>query len=491
MGMKAEDAIAVAQAYTDEQIKNIESGGVSDAYIQEQISKNPEVANKITKDEVNELLAENGLNNVSDTVLGGKQFLNLTWELGNLSTSNGGEQTSTTWTRTSGYTTVSVDTTLHIDRLNGHNKANLFLYKYNEDKTFDSRIKVFENYSIQEVDITLEKGKYYRFVDGIYSGYTIDTLWSFYLKTPILDYIETKSKTIERSEAMAIGEYNTILSDRLNDNVLYSVFGKEYSVTHNGKISKNSSDNIAKFVWLSDMHICGNTWNDDHSVLENMVSHINNQNDIDFVVCSGDVIDAGYTYTDTSIATRDSQLEVHDGIFGKLNIPYYPLQGNHDIGCSQFTKNGVIDFGTLKIISIFAQYQSTSDTNNTGLISIETLNWLETVLKKLTGKVIVMCHFTLDTSISWSIADEFTYNSKDFDGHRDDLIALLDKYNVKYYFSGHVHNSNVPKYDITDNLVEVNMGAAKNVYGIVTVDENISIEVYDSNTNSLLNTITL
>lgn len=56
--------------YTDKQVKNVQAGGVSDSYIQEQITNNPTVASKVTMDEVNtqvnELLVDSGIDEFKD-----------------------------------------------------------------------------------------------------------------------------------------------------------------------------------------------------------------------------------------------------------------------------------------------------------------------------------------------------------------------------------------------------------------------------------------
>ena len=62
-------ALLLAQQYTDEQIKKVQAGEVSEEYLQEQITNNPTVASKVTMEEVNtqvnELLEENNVDAIN------------------------------------------------------------------------------------------------------------------------------------------------------------------------------------------------------------------------------------------------------------------------------------------------------------------------------------------------------------------------------------------------------------------------------------------
>ena len=63
--------LSVAQSYADEQIKNVQAGGVSDSYLQDQINKNPVIANmeENINSQVNEYLVQNStFVKVDDTI---------------------------------------------------------------------------------------------------------------------------------------------------------------------------------------------------------------------------------------------------------------------------------------------------------------------------------------------------------------------------------------------------------------------------------------
>ena len=85
-----------------------------------------------------------------------------------------------------------------------------------------------------------------------------------------------------------------------------------------------------KFGWITDTHI---GYKNADTELESIVKSINDLDEIQFVVVTGDVTETG----------KNSEFETAKEILDKLNKPYYIIPGNHDTkwsesGCTKFTE---------------------------------------------------------------------------------------------------------------------------------------------------------
>jgi len=76
-----------------------------------------------------------------------------------------------------------------------------------------------------------------------------------------------------------------------------------------------------KFAWLTDTHVGSTSGAAD---LELSVRDINANDDLAFVVLSGDITEMG----------SDAQLDLAKSILDSLRKPYYIIHGNHDTNWS-------------------------------------------------------------------------------------------------------------------------------------------------------------
>jgi len=306
-----------------------------------------------------------------------------------------------------------------------------------------------------------------------------------------------------RTEAVTQSAYNMSTYDRINDNVIYNVFGKapqNIKICHNGKLGLNvASDRgyLAKFALLSDLHITATSSN-----YIDVMNKINTLG-VDFAVATGDILDSGYNST---YSTMLAQKAIFDTMVKTLNCNFYAFSGNHDVDEKAFCKNGVIDFNGVRLIYIWADYigldipadyTGSSTIWSTGVVSPETLTWLESQLAEtgFTHKVL-MCHYPIvqDASYSkflWWIMDSFTQGGTTYDGHRDDILALASTYGAKLYINGHEHNSSYPT-GTAGVLTDINGSNGGQKFSVVTIySDRAEFEVYSSTTMLYEKTVTV
>lgn len=145
--------------------------------------------------------------------------------------------------------------------------------------------------------------------------------------------------------------------------------------------------------------------------------------DISFIIITGDITQAG--------AASSYQIAIDD--FSNTVLPIYYVIGNHDLyhdGYSYFKKNfgrTIYDFviGNTQFIIL--------DTANSTL-GVKQTKWLKNKFKDTNYEnILLFSHYSLfnkewTTFCEWSIPEE-----------RYSLIDLFDRYNVDYFFSGHLH----------------------------------------------------
>lgn len=445
-----------------------------------------------------------------------KMPVKLEWEEGNISSTSGNNQSSTAWHRTVGFLHYDNEVTVTVDRLNGHNRQDLYCYSYsNVTGDFLERQKVFSSYSVDTVDIILEKDKKYRFTNANYQNHEVSWFWDFNINSDIVKVLKQKSNTVSRVEALTTSEFNSrpINEDVFTNDVQYMIYGDNFTAFHNGKTSgKHEKDYLCKFAIISDTHIGNTSYNDEvKAKYINMCNHIN-EKDIDFVIELGDCIDNGYANTSSDII--DFQTSEHGEIFSNLNYPLYSFGGNHDTGIESYSKYGTIDFNGVRIIKFDADYvglpipSGRAETVwSSGIVTEQTLEYIDKQLSESKAKVnIVCCHYALAEDLTyrsfiWWIQDTVTkLDGTTVDCHRDDLIAILKKYNVKLYINGHEHHWNKTTNALTLGKVEdgawsisdLNQPSTQDHYTIATVyADSIKYEAYETATNSLVDTQTV
>lgn len=211
-----------------------------------------------------------------------------------------------------------------------------------------------------------------------------------------------------------------------------------------------------KFAHVTDTHVGGSTGAAD---LQRTVEDINQQNDLDFVILSGDVTEFG----------SEKELLEAKSILNKLKIPVYVTPGNHD---SKWSESGNNDF-----VRIFGSEYFSFEKNGflfigtasgpnmrmaPGLVPREQLVFLESELKGMKNPmqpIIFINHYPLDESLSnWY-----------------EVIDLLKTRNIQVSLLGHGHNNKLFNFEgIPGVMGRSNLRAKEEVggYNVVTVTQD-------------------
>lgn len=179
---------------------------------------------------------------------------------------------------------------------------------------------------------------------------------------------------------------------------------------------KNSS---FRFALVTDTHI-GNPNNDID--LRRTVADINAQDDIDFVIHSGDVTEFG----------SDEELALAKSILDGLNKPLYILPGNHDANWSESGTNSFLRIFGAETFAfehkgfLFVGLASGPNMRmGPGQIPRENLSWFFNELKKIDTDtpIIYVNHYPMDNGLNnWF-----------------EVMDALRPYNVKLMLCGHGH----------------------------------------------------
>ncbi len=191
-------------------------------------------------------------------------------------------------------------------------------------------------------------------------------------------------------------------------------------------VSVLSSAQNYKYAWLTDIHIGAPNADTD---LRLIVDHINKNEDLQFVIATGDISEKG----------RNSELELAKQILDGLKTKYYIIPGNHDTkwsesGCTKFTElwgddKFQFDFQNIRHIGINSGIPWRG---GGGHVSVENLSWLQNILKSTPNdqEIIFYIHHPLDGDVdNWF-----------------EVTNLLADYNVKAIFYGHGHANRVTNF---------------------------------------------
>jgi outer membrane protein assembly factor BamB len=209
-----------------------------------------------------------------------------------------------------------------------------------------------------------------------------------------------------------------------------------------------------KFAFVSDTHI--NEENETASEdLQRSINDINAQQDIDFVVITGDITELG-----TNEEVRRAKT-----IFDKLRMPYRILPGNHDTGWSE--SGGVTfarEFGYDKFVLDHKGYRFIGCASGPyvrmadGHIPRESLIWLDSVLAATPKDMplVFLNHFPLSRGLdNWY-----------------EITDRLKKYNTQFVLAGHNHTSSAADFEgIPGTIGRTNLRGKEEsgAYNIVTV----------------------
>ena len=206
---------------------------------------------------------------------------------------------------------------------------------------------------------------------------------------------------------------STDLDDRLKErNNFQFLSAGDMSLTLGGSYS---------FIVISDLHIL----NGDTRGLEKLKDITDNDSEIKFLVFNGDITQCGYR----------QDLREFIKIAGTLDVPCYPVIGNHDIfqnnwsvwkeliGSTCYRING--DTATLLIMDSANAY-----------FGNDQLNWLERELRNTGGRVFVFSHVNLFVS---SPIDRYHFTDT---RERARVLSIL-KGRCDAMFMGHLHHQQV------------------------------------------------
>ncbi|SUI97404.1 Lipoprotein yfgL precursor [Sphingobacterium spiritivorum] len=224
-------------------------------------------------------------------------------------------------------------------------------------------------------------------------------------------------------------------------------------------VAQSLSAQSFRFAHVTDTHVGGATGADD---LRRTVKDLNAQQQLDFVILSGDITEFG----------ADAELRLAKQILDSLQLPWYVIPGNHD---GNWSENGANTFRTVFGGETFFfrhkgyMFMGTNSGPNMrmspGQIPRENLVWMDSVFKAnpdAQTPLIYINHYPQDSSLNnWFEA-----------------IDRVKKRNVQLAFCGHGH-ANV-KYNwegIPGIMGRSNLRAKDSIggYNIVTIGDGKAV----------------
>ncbi len=214
-----------------------------------------------------------------------------------------------------------------------------------------------------------------------------------------------------------------------------------------------------KFAQVTDTHVGGSTGAED---LRRTVKDLNNSQDIDFVILSGDVTEFG----------SDEELALAKQILDSLKLPLYILPGNHDSNWSESGANSFRSvFGAETFFFEHKGYQfvgSASGPNmrmSPGQIPRENLVWIDSVFKvhaDTEKPLIAINHYPLDPDLNnWYEA-----------------IDRLKNRNIQLALCGHGHQNKLYDWEgIPGVMSRSNLRAKDSIggYNIISIENGQAI----------------
>ena len=144
----------------------------------------------------------------------------------------------------------------------------------------------------------------------------------------------------------------------------------------------------------------------------------------EFVVITGDIVQNG----------KESAYNLVKNDIGNLLVPVYPVIGNHDIYNNGFNIYKKVFGRSIYDFSLSDTYFIFLDTAN-GTLGPLQKNWLESSLKSSRqDNIFVFSHYS-PTDKEFQSATAMPYPEESYY-----LYDLFDRYNVDYFFCGHLHH---------------------------------------------------
>ncbi len=201
----------------------------------------------------------------------------------------------------------------------------------------------------------------------------------------------------------------------------------------------SNSNSITSFAIIADAHIGKDEVFAD--TLGKTVEWINKNDNIKFVLYTGDNINNGYYHI-----PNNKEVSLFQQINSNLSVPYYAIRGNHDPAVNEFERNTYIECGDVVVIGFYAEFYVKNQAEfpkNNGYVYPEDLAWIEKALERARGKrVILSCHHSIVESFSYPICAAGPVPEKNLDWvdfGREKILDLAEKNDIELYFNGHEH----------------------------------------------------
>ena len=282
-----------------------------------------------------------------------------------------------------------------------------------------------------------------------------------------------------------------------------------------------------KFLLMSDTHVESDFWEKDHEVytlwkpnfeaLTETYKYINRNftvDELNFGLFCGDQLNTGYAnnqkdltdelenyyetldildlYRETKgkdvssfMFSKTDGYNDADGkykTFPELDSRIIAFQGNHDEGVPDFWRECSFVSGDTKFICFFASYIGLSAPEgkyrSTGFVSDETIEFIEKELENTddsVNHVVLACHWSIvldDKNFGWPILDACAENS--YNGNRQRLLDLCEKYGADLYINGHEHNANYP-IGKAGPLTDISIGSTTSHWAIVEIHKRKAV----------------
>lgn len=287
-----------------------------------------------------------------------------------------------------------------------------------------------------------------------------------------------------------------------------------------------------KFVFMSDIHVeadfvehghgCFPMWKaGNHAALRKTFEFINEDpfcRDASFALFGGDQLNTGYDYNPWDLETERriyfdalSRLDLHrragNTDLSDLKFRFTPefttnrrrfrhprlssrviaIQGNHDTGVGDFYRDCAFQAGPVRFICFFASYiglpAAPGKYRSTGAISDATMAFVEREMELAARDpairhIVLVSHWSIVTGspdFHLPILDACSENK--FNGNRERLLALSEKYGCSLYISGHEHNGAFP-VGRAGPLADISCGSvtgAKGAWSVVEIDDDRAV----------------
>jgi len=209
---------------------------------------------------------------------------------------------------------------------------------------------------------------------------------------------------------------------------------------------------LFRFGWFTDLHVGGATGAED---LQAAVADINNREDIDFVIITGDI---------SELDVSDYLQQAHDRL-RQLNYPWYIMPGNHD---TKWSQSGATRFERLfgadrfdfeyRGFRFIGIHQGPMLRMGDGFLAPEDVQFVREALMRMPDPdqpVFLVQHYPLDASVSnWF-----------------EMIEILRPYNVQAVLHGHGHANRLTTFAGIPGVMSRSTLRARESQGGYTVAE--------------------